>query len=67
MTTEKKKRKSVPRPGAGRRGKDGAVGLVMISRLFTETQAAKIRKNGSSWLREAVQNYPDPDDRGNDG
>lgn len=57
--TEKKTRKSVPRPGSGRRGTDGAVGLVEINRKFTPEQAEKIRRNGSAWLREAVENYPD--------
>ena len=54
----KKTRKSVPRPGSGRRGKDGAVGLVPVLVRLTPEQHAKVKENGAAWVREAISNYP---------
>ena len=52
---EKKTRKSVPRPGSGRRGSDGAVGLVQVGVRLTPDQHAWVREHGNAGLRQLIQ------------
>jgi hypothetical protein len=55
--TEKKTRKSAPRPNSGRRGKDGAIGNLVIKNIrFTPEQAEWVTENGPSAVRQLVQN-----------
>jgi hypothetical protein len=62
MEQEKKKRKSVPRPGSGRRGSDGAVGLKMMSLRVRPDQVDKFKRlGGSVWLRSAIDAAKDPE------
>lgn len=55
--TEKKTRKSVPRPKSGRRGKDGVAKNLIIKNIrFTPEQAEWVTENGPAAVRQLVQN-----------
>jgi len=58
--TEKKTRKSVPRPNSGRRGKDGASRNLIIKNIrFTPEQAEWVTENGPAAVRQLVQSEVD--------
>ena len=51
----KKARKSVPRPRSGMRGKDGAIGLKLITARIRPDQHEKfLELGGSLWLRKKI-------------
>lgn len=53
--SEKKTRKSVPRPNSGRRAADGAVDLVKVGFMLEPAQHEWIKANGSGALRQLIQ------------
>lgn len=59
-TEMKKTRKSVPRPGSGRRAEDGATDLVQVGVRLTPEQHAWLKQHGNVGLRALIQTQITP-------